>query len=473
MSIGYTNVIVIMADDLGYGDLSYYGNRYLKTPNIDRLAAEGVALTQHYSASPISAPARAAFLTGRDSHRTGALSVESNRGLDRFSLRERTIADVFRAAGYATGMVGKWHNGLFDRRYHPNQRGFSEFVGFLNGGMDYYDWILDVNGQPRHSDGRYLTDVLSEEALAFIERHQSEPFFLYLAYNAPHSPLQAPEPDIEYFRVLGRFNEAVCRLYAMIRRMDMGIGRILALLDRLGLADQTLILFTSDNGPWLGQQRLPNGRVFSMQRYNGPFRGMKQDVLEGGIRVPAVVRWPAGLPAGQEVTELVHFCDWLPTLLAAAGITDRPAFPLDGTDVLPTLRGASTSTPATVPRFWQFNRYEPIPYCNAAVRYGPWKLYWPRIPEAMAKLPIDNVWYHGMFHVPHFETTIDRAPVLREVPPPSEPELYHLEEDPAEHENRAAQHPDVVASLRQAYDAWFRAVTRERRRLPDVWPRLE
>jgi arylsulfatase A len=147
------NVIVFLTDDQGYGDLGVFGNEQLQTPHIDRLAHEGVRLTQHYSGSPICAPARASFLTGRYNHRSGALSVESNRGLDRIALRERTNADYFKAAGYATGMIGKWHNGLHDLRYHPNNRGFDEFFGFLNGGMWYFDWIIEVNGRPRRSDG--------------------------------------------------------------------------------------------------------------------------------------------------------------------------------------------------------------------------------------------------------------------------------------------------------------------------------
>ena len=173
-----TNILFILADDMGYGDIARYGNRYIRTPNLDRLAEDGVTLTQHYSASPLCAPARAALLTGRYNHRTGAVDVPSNRGLDRIALDETTIADVFAGAGYATGMVGKWHNGLHDMRYHPHNRGFQEFLGFLNGGMDYYTRSLDRNGTTERSDGRYLTDVFTDEAVQFIDRHQEEPFFL-------------------------------------------------------------------------------------------------------------------------------------------------------------------------------------------------------------------------------------------------------------------------------------------------------
>jgi arylsulfatase A len=154
------NILFIVADDMGYGDIGCFGNPHIRTPRLDQLSREGVTLTQHYSASPLCAPARAALLTGRYNHRTGAVDVPSNRGLDRFAIEETTIADVFSAAGYATGLVGKWHNGLHDMRYHPNNRGLQEFLGFLNGGMDYYNWSLDRNGSTERSDGRYLTDVL-------------------------------------------------------------------------------------------------------------------------------------------------------------------------------------------------------------------------------------------------------------------------------------------------------------------------
>ncbi len=338
------NVIVILADDLGYGDLAIYGNPDLKTPHLDRLAGEGLRLTQHYSGSPLCAPARASLLTGRYNHRTGALSVESNRGLDRIALRETTIAEVFKAAGYATGMIGKWHNGLHDMRYHPNQRGFDEFCGFLNGGMDYWDWIIETNSQPQRSDGTYLTDHFTHEAVQFIERHRQNPFFLYLAYNAPHSPLEAPDDLVNAYIESGQLNTAVSTLYAMIERMDAGIGRVLDALELHGLADNTLVLFTSDNGPWLGNDKI-GGDSFSMQRFNGPFRGMKQDVLEGGIRVPAILRWHDGLPSGEEYHDMIHFTDWLPTLAQACGIDRQSDLPLDGINQLFTLRGERNNTP--------------------------------------------------------------------------------------------------------------------------------
>ena len=451
----HPNVIVFLTDDQGYGDLGAFGNEHLQTPHLDRLAHEGVRLTQHYSGSPICAPARASFLTGRYSHRSGALSVESNRGLDRIFLRERTNADYFKAAGYATGTIGKWHNGLHDLRYHPNNRGFDEFCGFLNGGMWYFDWIIEVDGRPRRSDGSYLTDVFTDEAIAFVDRHRHEPFFLYVSYNAPHSPLEAPEEEIRRYLEMDRFTRAVSTTYAMITRMDTGIGRILDHLEATGLADNTVVLFTSDNGPALFGEGDDDQR-----RYNGPFRGAKYDVLEGGIRVPAILRWPDGLPRGEEVHDMVHFTDWLPTLLAACGIDADHSLPLDGVDQLPVLRGERGKVDPQ--RFWQFNRYDPVGSCNAAMRDGSWKLYWPRIPEAMQKLPADNPPYQQNFGRPHVLMDVYDPPVERTLSPPGIPELYNIDEDPYESVDLSERYPQRLASMRLALENWFEEVEAER-----------
>ena len=465
------NFVLVVADDLGYGDLSCYGNTILSTPHIDRLAAEGVRCSQHYSGAPICAPARAALLTGRYHHRCGALSVESNRGLDRIALRERTLGDLFAAAGYRTGYVGKWHSGLHDARYHPNRRGFAEFAGFLSGIMDYWDWFLDYNGASRRADGRYQTDVFTAEAVDFIRRcagrrtqpgnATAQPFCLTVAYHAPHSPLQAPDESCAPYWQRGDLNDAVATLYGMVARMDHGIGQILAALDTAGCAGNTIVLVTSDNGAWLGADRHRGGR-FSMRRFNGPFRGQKQEVLEGGIRVPAIVRWPDGLPADAACDEMIHFCDWLPTLAAAAGITPD-GLPLDGLNQLPRLRG--TPEHGAAPRFWQFNRYEPVPGCNLAMRDGPWKLYWPHIPEAMVKLRADTMAVRELMARPHYEMPVAKPPVERTLSAPAEPELYCIPDDPWEARNLAAAHPDRLARMRLAAENWFAEVEAERRRV--------
>lgn len=445
------NILFILADDMGYGDMAHFGNPHLRTPHLDQLARDGVTLTQHYSASPLCAPARAALLTGRYNHRTGAVDVPSNRGLDRFALTESTIADLFADAGYATGMIGKWHNGLHDMRYHPSNRGFQEFLGFLNGGMDYYNWSLDRNGAPERSDGRYLTDVFSEEAAGFIDRHANTPFFLYLAYNAPHRPLQAPEDMIERYRADGELTEEVATLYAMIESMDAGIGRVLDAMEKNGLDENTIVVFTSDNGPVLGG---------ALDRYNGPFSGGKGSCLEGGIRVPGLVRWPGQLPAGLQSDHLVHFCDWLPTLAGLAKVDLPPDLDLDGYDITPRLHGDAGDVPDI--RFWQRNRYEPVTHSNAAMRDGPWKLYWPQRQGAESKEAADAAFYqHGLKGAAHWLMDIDPTLPEREIGEEPEPRLFDIAQDPNESVDRAAEYPERVKEMRSRWDQWFEEVYRE------------
>jgi arylsulfatase A len=231
------NVLFILADDMGYGDLSLFNGGLSETPVLDGLAQEGICLTQHYSASPVCNPARAALLTGRYPHRTGSIDTYDHLGCERISLRERTLADVLRVAGYATGLVGKWHNGSIGDAYHPTARGFDEFFGFRGGWQYYFEPRIERNGQPLRPKNRYLTDLLTDEAIDFVARHRGGPFFLHLAYNCPHFPIEAPEADVAPFAATGRFTPAVSRLYGMIRNMDRNIGRVLETLDRLGLRE--------------------------------------------------------------------------------------------------------------------------------------------------------------------------------------------------------------------------------------------
>jgi arylsulfatase A len=447
--------VQIVVDDMGYGDFGVFGDG-ASTPALDHLVKESVCFTQHYSGSCVCAPARAALLTGRYPHRTGAIDTLEGRGLDRLALGEVTIADLLQSQGYHTGLVGKWHLGALDKRYHPNARGFTEFVGFCGGWQDYDKWRLDANGHAIEADGRYLTDVFTEEAIQFVRRHRHEPFYLHLAYNAPHFPFQAPDEEVAPFIEAGRYTRAVSIIYAMLRRMDRGLERVLDELMRLGLADNTLVMFTSDNGPQFGGEGEMN-----TTRHNCGYHGAKGSVYEGGIRVPMVVRWPGGLDGGRRCDDMVHFCDWLPTLLAVARVS-APNVALDGHDLLPVLRGDARAPSA--PRFWQWNRYTPLVTCNAAMRDGPWKLVRPRIDEAMGVAPADLEMDRDLKYAPDRFSDICRDPEPeRDVPPPSAPELYHMDRDPLEQHDLAAQEPARVSTMLTALEEWFEQVDAERR----------
>lgn len=461
------NILLILADDMGYGDFGRFNGGLSQTPVLDALAAEGLCLTQHYSASPVCAPARASLLTGRYPHRTGAIDTLEMRGLDRLALRERTIADHLHAAGYATGLVGKWHNGALDARYHPNARGFDEFAGFRGGWQPYFGWRHERNGTAVVDDGRYYTDVLTEDAIAFVHRHRRGPFFLHLAYSAPHFPFQSLEEDLAPFRDSGRFSLAVSHVYGMLRAMDRGIGRVLEALEGEGIAENTLVLFSSDNGPQFGG----DGEMCT-NRFNCGFAGSKLLVHEGGIRLPAILRWPAGLAGNRELHDLVHFTDWLPTLLAAAGAAALPSEPLDGIDVLPVLRGQGGRVQTR--RFWQWNRYTPAGECNAAMRDGRWKLVRPAIAALLAVTPEDFAVDVDAKFNPEKYPDIQRDPEPQReefTPPPAR--LFDIETDPREENDLAAAEPQRVSRMEADLAAWFIEVESERRCLDDAAaPRL-
>lgn len=452
------NVLVVIADDMGYGDFALFNGDRSRTPHLNQLAHDGLCLTQHYSGSPVCAPARAALLTGRYPHRTGAIDTLHGRGLDRISLSEVTVADVFRAAGYRTGLVGKWHNGALDPRFHPNARGFEEFVGFSAGWSDYWDYVLDRNGSELPGDGRYLTDVLTEHALAFLARHRREPFFLVVAYNAPHFPMQAPEALVQPYLDAGETPGAAVT-YAMIEAMDAGVGRLDEALAEHGLVEDTMVVFSSDNGPYLGDVW-----GMSLDRFNFGLRGEKHYVYEGGIRVPAVFRWPGGVDGGRLVSEMLHFTDWLPTLAAAAEIALPPGVAFDGHDVLAVLRGDADDVDPV--RFWQNNRYEPRIESNAAMRDGKWKLVRPALPETMTVDEPDRLVDRALNqrldeHVTEVAAPPRAEPVLRDVPPPL---LFDVAKDPFEQHDLAAEHPGRVREMSAALEAWFESVEADRRR---------
>jgi arylsulfatase A-like enzyme len=442
---------------MGYGDFSCFNYGASHTPTLDQLANEGLCLTQHYSASPVCAPARASLLTGRYPHRTGVIDTLETRGLDRLALRERTIADLLKQAGYVTGLIGKWHNGAFDPRYHPNQRGFAEFAGFCGGWQPYLQWHLDRNGTMSKTDGRYLTDVFTDEALQFIRRHRQEPFFLYLAYNAPHYPFESLPPDFALFEQTGDFTWAVSKIYAMIRCMDRGVAEVLQELRSQGLESNTMVLFSSDNGPQFGGR----GEMCT-DRFNCGFAGAKTLVYEGGIRLPMVIRWPAGLAGRRHIHDMVHFTDWLPTLMAVAGTETPRDLKLDGVDVMPALQGERGKVCPR--RFWQWNRYTPVGECNAAMRDGRWKLVRPALNELMLVANDDTAMDVDSKYNPQNYTGIVSSPMPeRERPQPPPPQLFDLINDPFERVDLASANPERVSRMTNELESWFEEVELERR----------
>jgi len=478
------NLIYVFADQLRYQSCGFAGDEKAITPNIDRLAAESVNFINATSSHPMCAPYRASLMTGCYPKRVGLHENESgawvlfpgnHRGLHP---REVTVAEVLRNAGYATGLVGKWHNGTFDARYEPNARGYDEFVGFCGGWVDYYKYRLRRNGSFQDSDGTYMTDLLTAEALGFLDRYKDQPFFLTLAYSAPHSPFQAPRERIDPYLEKG-FNRIVATTYAMIELMDEGIGRVLDKLDATGLAQDTIVLFTSDNGPafFNPPYMLEPGEDTYNERFNAGFRGSKGWIQEGGIRVPMLARAPGLFDGGRMVNDLAHFTDWLPTLLALTGVQPPEGPAMDGHDLSPLLRGEAFQRPPR--QFWQWNFYMPDIGNNAAMRDGDWKLVRPMISgsrffrpelcvgpedEARTKAFVEADIRHKAD--PASVTGTLPVPRLKKLEP--EPlELYNLAEDPGEANDLAAREPDRVHRMQTALENWFEDVERERATISD------
>lgn len=448
------NVVVVLADDMGYGDFGFVNGGLSVTPQIDDLASGSRVYGQHYSASPVCAPARAALLTGRYPQRTGVIDTIEARGTDRLALDEVTLADLYRGAGYATGLVGKWHCGAVGGEHHPHARGFDEFVGFRGGWQPYLDWRIEDGDGIRRGDGRYLTDVLGDEAVAFIRRHAHEPFFLHVAFNAPHFPLEAPEDVVMRHRRDGR-TEAVATVYAMLELMDAAIGRLRQVLVDLGLDDRTLLVVTSDNGP-----DFAGAGDRSAVRFGAGLAGAKQHVLEGGIRVPLIIHGPGFVEPGEDHT-FVHLTDWFPTLLRLAGVPVPSDLRIDGVDVGTTFTGGVVDTG---PRYWQWSRYRPMRHSNAAMREGGWKLVYPAAPGSFDLLARDEVLDHEIkVHPEAFPDVLDEPEVVREEPDVA-PRLFDLESDPGERVDVAALHPSRVAAMEDALFRWFESVEHDRER---------
>ena len=444
------NVIVVVADDLGYGDISANGSKTIHTPNIDSLAEMGVRLTDGYVSAAVCSPTRAGLFTGRVQSRFGyeynptanyASGADAELGLPE---GQRTLGNLMQDGGYATGLVGKWHLGVLDQ-YHPLNRGFDEFFGILGGGTSYIDSSKEgVHSWPGQSSGdrtsrynareildgfevvkveEYLTDVFAERAVDFIERHADEPFFLMVTPNAPHTPIQATE---EYVSRFAHIEGEGARIFAaMVASVDDLVGQIVATLRKHDLEQDTMVVFLSDNGCINYAQ--------DVICTNAPLSGAKRYHLEGGVRVPFIVKWPAGLPQGAVYEQPAISLDLYATFAAAAGIDPSQAENPDSVDLLPYLRGEIDAPPHEF-LFW---RSAP----NMSVRWGKWKLW---------KVDLSNL----------TEEEIAGGRLLPEVDyPPTSPNgqmtvLFDLFADVGEQENLADAHPDVVTRLEAELAAW-------------------
>jgi arylsulfatase A-like enzyme len=358
------NIVVIVADDMGYADIGVHGSKDIPTPNIDAMAAGGIRFTDAYVSGAYCGPTRAGLMTGRYPQRFGqefniGQAMESHREAG-LPLEERTLADHLKAAGYRTALFGKWHLGSAPR-FHPLRRGFDEFFGFLTGAHGYLGVGAQTNaiydGEQRATSMTYLTDTLAARAVEFIQRNRERPFFLYLAFNAVHTPLQATDKYLSRFQNIA---DPTRRTYAaMLSAMDDGIGRTLAALRDQQLDDNTLIFFFSDNG---GPLRANTWNGSS----NAPLRGQKAQTWEGGIRVPFIMRWKGRLPEARTEARPIIQLDVLPTALAAAGVSIKAEWRLDGVNLLPFLTGTRSDAPHDA-LYWRMGGI-------MAIRKGDWKL---------------------------------------------------------------------------------------------------
>ena len=429
------NVVIILADDLGYGDLGCYGHPTFKTPRIDRMAAEGARLTQFNTPAPFCAPTRASLMTGRYPFRCGLTQNPAPDGgpaADALALpkTEVTLAQSLRSAGYATGMVGKWHLG-HKAGSLPTDRGFDEYFG-----IPYSNDMRPVQVLEGTQVAEYpvvqatLTRRYTERAVEFIERNKTRPFFLYFAEAMPHKPLACGE---RYYR------QSEAGLYAdVMAELDASVGAVLDALNSAGLDDRTLVFFTSDNGPWFGGS-------------SGGLRGMKGSTYEGGFRVPMIARWPQRIPAGHASSQPAVTMDLFATVLKATGAKMPDDRLLDGKDIMPLLVGNAAS-PHEVIFGHRGSRL-------STVRKGRWKLH--VLPPAEMKLQpgSDGRWLDprapdGVTILAPFEQyNLDAHPGLTTGDAPAAMQLFDLQSDPGEQRNVAAEHPEEVRRLKAAFDA--------------------
>lgn len=405
------NILLIVGDDMGYADVGFHGCRDIPTPHLDTLATDGVRFTNGYVTGPYCSPTRAGLMTGRYQTRFGHEFNPSgnDQGLPR---DQQTLADRLRAVGYRTGLVGKWHLGS-QPEMHPQRRGFDEFFGFLGGAHSYFERAGILRGDQPVTELNYTTDDFGREAIAFIDRHRETPWFLYLAFNAVHTPMHATEERLARF---SQVEDPQRRAYnAMMLAMDDAIGLVRARLAETGQADNTLIAFISDNGGPTMKGVTVNGSR------NEPLRGSKRTTLEGGIRVPFLLAWPGHIQPRVYDPPAIQL-DLHATALAAAGVLPHPDWKLDGVNLLPFLSGESDSVPHSA-LFWRFGG-------QMAIRSGDWKLV-------------------------RYDRNADTQAGRREGVTPYR--LYNLAKDQHEDHDLAADMPDKVRELTAQWNTWNEA----------------
>jgi arylsulfatase A-like enzyme len=358
------NIVLILSDDAGYADFGFQSDRFIPTPNIDRIAREGVKFTDAYVTAAVCAPSRAGLLTGINQAEFGNVGnfikgVKYTIPKEEYGIPQniKLIGDYLHPLGYTNGIIGKWHEG-FSKPYHPNSRGFDYFWGFLWGSSNYFPGTaveVEENGKPVDASSiPYMTDAIGDRTVEFITKEEKNPFFLYVSFNAVHTPLHAKKEDIERYQ--SKFSDPIkLKNAAMTHSLDHNVGRIFAQLEKLDLLKNTIIIFLNDNG----------GQKTTLHADNFPLRGMKSDSYEGGIRVPMAMRWPAKINKGKVCESIVSSLDILPTLLAEAG--GKPSSALKGRNLIETAR-AESNTPNDRTLYWKLGEGK------GAIRQGDWKL---------------------------------------------------------------------------------------------------
>ncbi len=414
------NVILIMTDDQGWAQVGFHGNPYIRTPTLDRMAAESTEFTQFY-VEPKCAPTRAALLTGRHGYRSGVVDTYLGRTL--LDPAGVTLAELLSEHGYATGIFGKWHLGD-NYPLRPMDQGFQETLVHRGGGLGqpagppgntYWDPVLEHNGESKKYEG-YCTRVFTDGLIEFIRVNRDRPFFGYLATNVPHGPFDVDEEWIEPYREMG-LPERTARVYGMIEEFDQNLDRLLGELDALGLAERTIVVFLTDNGP-------------TQQTFTAGLKERKGSAYDGGTRVPFLFRWPEQVEAGRQVDRIAAHIDVVPTLLEAAGV-GTPFQPFDGVSLWPLLSGATAPDNWPDRTIYLQNHRGDIPQLNrnASARTQRWKIVQP-LGKATDPMP-----------------------------PGAEFELYDMSVDPGETNNLAGEHPEIVEKMRRGYEEWFRDVS--------------